>query len=137
MKKLLTFSGLMTTVLLIWNFVGNYKMCDLFSQGASGGSCPFIMTSIAFNLLPIAPLFLVSLLTYKMSDAVNRAWMRFAMVWIPLSMAAIFVSPQYSTDWMFPVTKSTVAFYSSAVFLIVSVIIVLVVRSRGVMVVVE
>lgn len=76
------------------------------------------------NLLPIIPLFLLSLITYKMREEVYRTWLRFAYVWIPLSMLLIFLAPEYTADWMYPVVKSTVAFFSSLLFLIISPIII-------------
>lgn len=76
------------------------------------------------NLLPIIALFLFSLITYKMRDEVYRAWLRFAYVWVPLSIVLIFLSPQYSTDWMYPVEKGTVAFLTSALFVIISLILI-------------
>ena len=76
------------------------------------------------SFLPIIPLFILALITYKMRDEVYRAWLRFAYVWIPLSMLLIFLAPEYSTDWMFPVVKGTVAFFSSILFVIISLILI-------------
>ena len=76
------------------------------------------------NLLPVIALFLFSLITYKMRDEVYRAWLRLVYVWIPLSMVLIFFAPQYSTDWMYPVVKSTVAFLTSLLFVVVSLILI-------------
>jgi hypothetical protein len=59
-----------------------------------------------------------------MRDDVYRAWLRFAYVWIPLSMVGIFFAPEYSTDWMYPVTKSSVAFLSSLTFVIISLVVI-------------
>jgi len=73
---------------------------------------------------PVIPLFLLSLITYKMRDSVYRAWLRFAQVWIPLSMIAIYLAPVYSNDLMFLVVKSTVAFGSSLLFIIISLLII-------------
>ncbi|OGG40588.1 hypothetical protein A2118_03155 [Candidatus Kaiserbacteria bacterium GWA2_50_9] len=76
------------------------------------------------NFFPVIPLFVLSLITYKMRDEVYRAWLRFAQVWVPLSMLFIFLAPEYTSDWMFPVVKGTVAFFSSLLFLIISLIII-------------
>lgn len=118
-KKLLILSGLVAITLLVWNYLGNYKICDFFG-GRSISSCPFVLTATALNLVPIIPLFLFSLITYWMRDRVYRAWVRFAAVWIPLSMIAILFAPEYSRDWMFPVVKSNVAFFSSLIFTLIS-----------------
>lgn len=70
------------------------------------------------------PLFLLSLITYKMRDEVYRAWVCFAYAWVPLSMLAIFLAPEYSTDWMYPVVKGTVAFFTSLLFVIISLVLI-------------
>lgn len=77
------------------------------------------------NLLIFIPLFLFSLITYKMRDEVYRTWLRFAYVWIPLSMGLIFLAPEYSTDWMYPVEKGSVAFLTSLLFVIISLILII------------
>lgn len=123
-KNLLVTSGITTAILLVWNYVGNYQICDLFAKDGSIGNCPFILTNIGTNLLPVIPLFLLSLITYKMRDEVYRAWLRFTLVWVPLSMLAIFLAPEYTNDWMYPVVKGTVAFFSSLLFLLISLLLI-------------
>ena len=85
------------------------------------------------NFVPTFPLFLFSLLTYFMKEEVYRAWSRFALVWIPLSMLLIFLAPEYSTDWMYRIEKGSVALATSAIFAVVSLVIVGVkyFKSRG------
>jgi hypothetical protein len=67
-----------------------------------------------------------------MREEVYQAWFRFARWWIPLSMVLILISPEYSGDWMYPITKGTVAFLTSGIFIVVSVLIIFVklLRSR-------
>ena len=117
-------SGLLSFGLVVWSYLGNYYICDTFLSGGSVGSCPFILTKIGLNLLPLIPLFFLSLITYKMRDDIYRVWLRFAYVWIPLSMLLIFLAPQYSSDWMYPIEKGTVAFFSSLLFIIISLILI-------------
>ncbi|MCX6790096.1 MAG: hypothetical protein NTV60_01050 [Candidatus Kaiserbacteria bacterium] len=79
------------------------------------------------NLFPIIPLFIFSLITYKMRDDVYRVWIRFSCAWIPLSMILIFVSPEYSGGFGIPLysmTKGSVAFMSSLLFVLISLLIV-------------
>ncbi len=78
------------------------------------------------------PLFIFSLITYWMRQGVYESWFRFARWWIPFSMLAIFLAPEYSSDWMYPIEKASVVFVSSIVFMIASLGIVIVqwVRSR-------
>lgn len=126
-KKLLIISGLLSLGILIWNYVGNYRVCDFFI-GGSTGNCPFILTRIGINLFPVIPLFLLSLITYKMRDEVYRTWVRFVVVWVPLSMFAIFFSPEYADSFgiaLYPITKSSIAFVSSILFIIISLILII------------
>ena len=78
-------------------------------------------------------LFILSLITYWMREEVYRAWFKFARWWIPLSMVLILISPEYSHDWMYRIEKGTVAFATSLIFVIVSLIIIItkLASSRG------
>jgi len=116
-KSLLIVSGVGTAVLFVLNSIGTDTLCGWIKQDTV---CTGILYSIIMNFLPIIPLFLLALITYKMRDEVYQAWLRFAYVWIPLSMLLIFLAPEYSSDWMFPVVKGTVAFFSSLIFLTIS-----------------
>ncbi len=124
-KILLIVSGSLSVWLFVWNYLGNYHVCDFFTNGGSAGNCPFILTDIGINLLPIIPLFFLSLITYKMREEVYRAWLRFAYAWVPLSLLLIYLAPEYTSDWMYPVVKGTVAFAPSILFVILSLFIVL------------
>jgi len=95
------------------------------------GFCAFVNSSctdtfdpIAENLSIFISLFFLSIITYKMRDEVYHAWLRFSYVWIPLSMILIFLAPEYTSDWMYPVVKGTVAFFSSLFYAIISLIII-------------
>lgn len=123
-KTLLIVSGTASIGMFIWSYLGNYRVCDSLMGGGSVGNCPFILTEIGINLFPVIPLFILSLITYKMRDDIYQAWLRFARVWIPLSMVLILLAPEYSGDWMFPVTKGSVAFSSSLLFVIISLILI-------------
>lgn len=118
-------SGLLSIGLFVLNYIGNYRACDFFMNGGSISNCPFVLTNIEMNLLPIIPLFLLSIIIYKMRDEVYRVWLRFAYVWVPLSMLLIFLAPEYSGDWMYPIVKGTVAFFSSLLFIIISLILII------------
>lgn len=121
MKKItLILSGIISVILVILNFIGTYRLCG--SRGY--GSCMDIFYDAIVNFLPIIPLFIFSLITYKMRDEIFQAWWKFSRVWIPLSMIAILISPSYG-NWMIPIEKGTVAFFSSIVFCIISLIIII------------
>lgn len=119
-KTLLTSSGIVTAVLVVLNWIGTFKLCG----GQEYGQCMDFSYSLIIGFFPVIPLFLLSLITYKMSEEVYRAWLRFANVWIPLSIVLIFLAPEYSGDWMFPVVKGTVAFFSSLLFVLISLLII-------------
>ena len=123
-KKTLVITGVLASILIAWDYIGNYRICDNFIAGGSAGDCPFILSDIELVLFPILPLFLFSLITYKMRDEIYQSWFRFAMWWIPLSMFSILIAPSYSSDWMFPIDKGRVAFFSSLVFTLISLILI-------------
>lgn len=73
----------------------------LFANDYGGFSCRYYTDSghaikfceIAFfTLLPMIPLFLLSLITYKMRDEVFRAWWNFARWSVPLSIVVVLAS---------------------------------------------
>lgn len=70
------------------------------------------------------PLFLFSLITYRMREEVYQTWFRFVRWWIPLSMLLIFLAPEYSNDWMYPIEKGSIALLTSAIFCVVSLVII-------------
>ena len=72
-------------------------------------------------LFPI--IFLLSLITYKMKDIVFQTWFKFARVWVPLTIILVILSPEYGNA-LLPVEKGTVSFFMSALFLIISLIII-------------
>ena len=115
MKKWVLFvSGIVSVVLISINFVGTYRMCsDVFE-------CTEILSSGILVLFPIIPLFLLSLITYKMREEIFQDWWRFARIFIPLAMFLILITPAYTHNWMFPVVKGTVAVFLSSLFVIIS-----------------
>src|SRR3989344_4264432 len=119
-RYILWSSGIVSGLFLILDFIGTDKLCG----GQEHTQCMQVTHSFLIIFLPFLSLFLLSLITYKMRDEVYRAWLRFAQVWIPLSMLLIFLAPEYTSDWMFPVVKGTVAFFSSILFLIISLLLI-------------
>jgi hypothetical protein len=105
------------------NYVGTYKVCDLPFLSGHEGICPSILADGMINFFPLIPVFILSLITYKMREEVFRAWGTFALVWIPFSMFAILIAPEYGNDFV-PIEKGTVAFFSSVLFFIISIAII-------------
>ena len=122
-KKSVTWiSGLLALILIGFDFTGTDKLCG----GAQYTECMQTLHSFFVIIIPIIPTFFFSLLTYWMREEIYRSWFRFARWWIPLSMVLIFLAPEYSGDWMYPIEKGTVAFFTSLVFVIVSIIVIIV-----------
>lgn len=119
-KNVFISTGIVSVLLTTLNFIGTYKLC-----GSKGyGTCMEVVYDIMVILLPIIPLFIFSLITYKMREEVFESWWKFARIWIPLSMLAVLVSPSYG-NWMIPIEKGTVAFASSILFVIISLVLII------------
>jgi len=80
--------------------------------------------SLSFLFFPTIPLFIFSLITYKMKDQVFQSWWKFARVRILVSMLPILISPSYSYALMFPLEKGVVALFFSAIFVGISTILI-------------
>jgi len=80
-----------------------------------------ILYGAILALSPAFPTFIIITLTLWVTHEIYESWFRFARWWIPLSMLAIFMAPEYSHDWMFRVEKGSVALAMSATFIIVSI----------------
>ncbi len=101
-------------MLLVVNFIGTYKVCSNIFE------CTELLVASMLILFPIIPLFLFSLITYKMSEEVFQDWWRFARIFVPLAMFLILITPAYTHNWMFPVVKGTVAVALSVLFVAIS-----------------
>ncbi len=133
MKKTIVFtSGIIGAFLLLSYRYGNYALCQ------NDDSCAHVLHYLYVLFSPVTWLFIFSLLTYRLPERYFRAWSRFALVWIPLSMILVVLAPEYISGGLFiqigPVfTKSYVSNTSSQLFALISTLILLVVwvRSRG------
>ncbi len=126
-KKILAFSfgGFVLQIILVL-----FAYSNLFESCYNNLPCRESFLNLLIIVSPyvhlFVPLFIFSLITYWMREEVYRAWFRFARWWIPLSMLAIFLAPEYSSDWMYPIEKGTVTFLFSVSFCIISLLIILV-----------
>lgn len=119
-KKVLTVISLIGSLSFItFLFAKELGLCVLINS-----SCTETFDQIAENVFVFIPLLIFSLITYKMREEVYQAWFRFVRWWIPISIILIFISPEYSHDWLYPIEKGSVAFLTSAIFGIVSLIII-------------
>jgi hypothetical protein len=71
------------------------------------------------------PVLIFSFLTYKMSDEVFRAWLRYALWWVPLTMLCVFfASSDQSQSLPAPSTKALLDIGMVLIFVIVSIVII-------------
>ncbi len=83
----------------------------------------YTRTFIFCLFLPL-PLFLLSLITYKMKDEVFTAWIKFVIWFVPLSMIAILLTPvDDGGSWSIPL-KGPVALLTTVLFFTISLIII-------------
>ena len=68
--------------------------------------------------------FLLSLITYRMTDQIFHSWIKFAYFWVPLTLITVALVPEYSNS-LLPIEKGNVSFFMSLVFLVISLIIIL------------
>jgi succinate dehydrogenase/fumarate reductase cytochrome b subunit len=85
-KQVFVTAGIMMVVLVIWEYVGNVRWCTwgevLYRD------CLHSLSGVEVVLIPILPLLLLSLITYKMREEVFRAWWNFARWMLPVIMIA-------------------------------------------------
>lgn len=74
------------------------------------------------------PLFLFSLITYKMRDEIFEIWVKFALWWAGATIILVLLAPANDPS-LLPITKSVIALASTAVFTIISAALVLWKRS--------
>ncbi len=118
--QLLWVSGLITVLLLVSNWTGTFRLCG----GTEYGQCMDVLYSIIVNFIPFLAVFSLSLITYKMRDEVYRTWFKFARWYVPLSMLLILITPEYGGELFNPIQKGSVAFLLTALFFVVSLLIV-------------
>lgn len=118
-KNVLVISFVGFLLFIVFLFAKELGLCALINS-----SCTNTFDPIAENLSVFIPLLALSIITYFMREEVYRTWLRFAQWWIPLSMLAIFIAPEYATDWMLRIEKGSVAFFSSVLFIIISLILI-------------
>jgi small-conductance mechanosensitive channel len=81
-KNVFAASGITAGALVIWDYVGNVSWCTW--GGVLHRDCLHFFSGVEVVLIPILPLFLFSLLTYRMHDEVFRAWWNFARWIVPI-----------------------------------------------------
>jgi hypothetical protein len=85
--------------------------------------CIFRWHNTLLVFLPVLPLFLLSLITYKLRDEVFIRWMKFARWWVPMTMFFILIAPGVSGG-LAPLDKGRVGFFFSLLFLVISLVLI-------------
>src|SRR5438105_61983 len=114
-RNLLWLAGGVTVILVVFDYAGTDTLCG----GKQYTGCMQNLHSFLLIFLPIIPLFILTLLVW-MRDEIYRTWFKFARWWIPLSMVLIFITPEYGQGLFDPIVKGTVAFLTSALFVVIS-----------------
>jgi hypothetical protein len=124
-KSILFFSVLGIVVFTVLISSRQVGICPSYSYS----NCASLTESIAEILIPTFILFLFSLITYFMREEVYRAWTKFAIPAVLISMFLIFITPDSSGGGMGPQLsfgKPDMALLTSAIFFIVSLLIIIV-----------
>jgi hypothetical protein len=70
------------------------------------------------------PVFLFSLITYKMNDEVFESWIKFAKWWVLGTLILVIIAPAHDPS-LLPVTKEIISLLSAGAFTLISLILVI------------
>lgn len=79
----------------------------------------------AITLQPFIIFFFTFVFVSRLVPPAMKAWNLFALIWIPVSIVAVLLAPEYRTDFLYGFDKGSVSFFSSAFFVLGSLGIVL------------
>jgi len=105
------------------------EMCIGAHGGVEHYDCLDTLSGIEIFFLPILPIALFSLITYRMKDDVFTTWIGFAKWWVPLTIFLTLIALG-SDGSFFPVDKGRIAFVMTALFTALSFCIVVSVWAR-------
>lgn len=128
-KNVLLISGVVSVFLVSIDRIGTYQLC-----GGYPGSCVDTLFNSSMLLFVFPFVFLFSLITYFLPEAVFRAWARFTTWWIPLQIVLVFLTPEsFPGAFISIIDRQVVAIILSGLFAIISLLIVLIswFRSRA------
>lgn len=118
-KTTLTLTILGVGILLITMFSREIGICP-----PDYSSCSNILDQVAEIFFPVVPLLIFAGLTFFLNEQIYKSWFLFARFWTPLSMVAVLLAPEYGGHFMNPIEKGSVALFMSAIFIVVSIIII-------------
>jgi len=121
MKKIIFTSSLFGSVLfLLFLFATQIGLCRFINV-----SCTYFFDPLAEIVFIFFPLFLFSVITYRMKEVVINRWLKFVYIWVPLTVILVFLAPEYDSS-LLPLEKGTVALTMSGLFVFISLLIILV-----------
>ncbi len=136
-KIILTISGFAALLLFSIDALGTYKICGVENDGNTflywlissnlHLDCINFIYGILIVFLPILPFFLFALITYFMREEVYRAWIRFAIPMLGISMLLTALMPDSQGGGFGPQIsfgKPDVALLTSAIFVVISIILI-------------
>ncbi len=100
------------------------RQCYMNYVGMCGNISDLISHTASF-VRPFFIIFILSLITYRMREEIFQAWIKFAYVWVPLTLFLVFIVPEYDSSLLPIVTKGPISFFFSFLFLIISLIIII------------
>ena len=120
-KRILLFISFIASIILVLiPIYGTYTLCN------NNESCVSLLYYFFFYGMFFLPLFILSLITYKLRDEVFKTWLHFVYWWVPLSVFLVFITPDSNPSILPIVTKGPVALLMSFLFLIISLIIIII-----------
>ena len=115
-------SFILVVIYIALDHLGTYELC-----GRVYGTCMHSLHNVFIIFTPILPLFVFALITYFMREEVYKAWIRFAIPMLGISMLLTAIMPDSQGGGFGPQIsfgKPDIALLASAIFVIVSIIII-------------
>ncbi len=120
-KILLLVSFLGSLLVLVATYSVNLKLCSSYYSF----KCTSLYNSIGQTFLISIFIFLFTLITYKISERVFRAWSIFTYIWIPLSMILTSLASEESGGFIYPSDKALAVMFTIGLYILISIIIIL------------
>ena len=124
-NKTLMFSGagfVAQIILVLFAYSNLFELC--YAELSCRESFLYWVTVSSPYIHLFVPLFVYALVTYWMREEVYVAWFKFVRWWVPSSMFLILISPEYGGGLFNPIEKGSVAFATSVIFCVVSLLII-------------
>ena len=118
-KTLVTISVLGSIVFILTLFSEEFGLCSLTNQPCQETFDPIAEASVIF-----VPALIFSSILYFGTKELFDLWAKVSFPFIVISLIAVFLAPEYSRDWMYPIEKGGIAFFMSSIFVVVSIIII-------------